>query len=303
MHYNKPPLSIPDQAQLLLDRGLICADKPRLERYLTSIGYYRLSAYWLPFERPSINGNRNHQFVPGTEFDQVLKLYIFDRKLRLLVMEAIERIEVALRSQWSGNLALNSSDSHAYLNSTFFKCSRRHIRNLAKIDHEFESSREVFIQHYKTNYCSPQLPPIWTVVETMTLGALSHWFENTACTKTKKDVMKTFDMPTVEITEKVFHALTPVRNVCAHHSRLWNRQFALSLPHIKRYKDSLAPQNNSHQDHRLYNYLVIMAILMKAINPNSSWKTRLISLLDTAKANNHIAMGFPANWQDLPIWE
>ena len=104
--YDKTPLSVSEQSQLLLDRGLICTDKARLERYLTSIGYYRLSAYWLPFEQPASNSlsRRNHQFVPGTTFDKILNLYIFDRKLRLLVMEAIERIEVSLRSQWSGLL-------------------------------------------------------------------------------------------------------------------------------------------------------------------------------------------------------
>jgi abortive infection bacteriophage resistance protein len=92
IHYNKPPLSISDQAQLLLDRGLGCNDKTRLESYLSSIGYYRLSAYWLIFEQPCQQDNpRTHQFVPDADFDTILKLYIFDRKLRLLLMEAIER--------------------------------------------------------------------------------------------------------------------------------------------------------------------------------------------------------------------
>lgn len=125
--YNKTPLSIQDQAQLLLNRGLVCTDTKRLEQYLTSIGYYRLSVYWLPFEQHSSNGSRNHQFVPNTNFDEILKLYIFDRKLRLLIMEAIERIEVALRSQWSGTLALLNNDSHAYMNPLLFKCPRQHI--------------------------------------------------------------------------------------------------------------------------------------------------------------------------------
>lgn len=93
--YDKLPLSISEQARLLLDRGLICEDTVRLESYLASIGYYRLSAYWLPFEQsPPSDSSRNHQFISGTHFEKILTLYIFDRKLRLLVMEAIERIEV-----------------------------------------------------------------------------------------------------------------------------------------------------------------------------------------------------------------
>ncbi|MCK9398212.1 MAG: Abi family protein [Methylobacter sp.] len=303
VHYNKPPLSISDQAPLLLNRGLICTDKARLERYLSSIGYYRLSAYWLPFEHPSINGNRNHQFVHNTDFDKILGLYIFDRKLRLLVMEAIERVEVALRSQWSCSLALATNDSHAYMNPVLFKCPRRHIRNLAKIDREFDNSSETFIQHYKDSYNSPSFPPIWAVVETMTLGTLSHWFANTNDTETKKNIRTAFGLPNADIAEKVFHALTPVRNVCAHHSRLWNRRFTISLPHIKRFSTNLVPQNSPHhQAHYLYNYLVVMAFLMNAINPGSSWKSRLMDLLNTVTASNHKAMGFPDDWQERRLW-
>ena len=302
--YNKTPLSIQDQAQLLLNRGLVCTDTKRLEQYLTSIGYYRLSAYWLPFEQHSSNGSRNHQFVPNTNFDEILELYIFDRKLRLLIMEAIERIEVALRSQWSGTLALLNNDSHAYMNPLLFKCPRQHIRNLAKIDREFEKSNETFILHYKSSYNSPPFPPIWSVVETMTLGTLSHWFANTADVATKKNIMTAFNMPTIDILEKVFHTLTPIRNVCAHHSRLWNRRFAMSLPQIKRFKDSLVPENSpNHQANHLYNYLVVIAILMQAVSPNSSWKSRLIDFLNTVTPNRHKTMGFPADWQNRGIWK
>lgn len=301
--YNKAPLSIQEQAKLLLDRGLVCTDRARLEQYLSSIGYYRLSAYWLPFEQCSTDCYRNHQFLPNTSFDEILSLYIFDRKLRLLVMEAIERIEVALRSQWGCALALESNSSHAYMTPSLFKCRRKHIKHLAKIVKEFEDSNETFIQHYKDNYNSPPLPPIWSVVETMTLGTLSHWFENTNHTEAKKSIMRKFSMPTIEITEKVFHALTPVRNVCAHHNRLWNRRFPISLPQIKSYSHSLVPQNSPHhQANHLYNYLVIIAILMDAISPRSSWRNRLITLLGSMTPGNIKAMGFPGDWQSRPIW-
>lgn len=302
--YNKPPLSITDQAQLLLNRGLICSDIPRLESYLNSIGYYRLSAYWLPFEQPSANGSRNHQFNPNTDFDAILDLYIFDRKLRLLFMEAIERIEVALRARWAGVLALQASDSHAYINPVHFVCSRQHIKSLAKFERNYDKSREVFITHYKNNYRMPQLPPVWAVVETMTLGELSIWYSNTKTSPAKVSVAKSFNMPTVEIAEKVFHALTPVRNTCAHHSRLWNRRFTMSLPHIKRYGASLIPPDSiNQQNHYLYNYLVITIVLMETINPKSSWKSRLIDLLNTVSPHSHAAMGFPLDWRNRPAWQ
>jgi abortive infection bacteriophage resistance protein len=315
-HYNKPPLPLSEQAQLLLDRGLGCNDKTRLESYLSSIGYYRLSAYWLIFEEPCQDDElRTHQFISGSDFDTILKLYIFDRKLRLLLMEAIERIEVALRAQWSRNLALhgltlrtnnslNHCGSHAYMNPDLFKNPRQHIQDLAKIDREFESSKEVFIEHYKGKYSTPPLPPIWVVVETMSLGMLSRWFQNTKDTTTKKAIMRAFGMPTIEILESVFHALTPVRNICAHHSRLWNRCFAISLPKINRMRNSLIPQDApNHQARHLYNYLVVIDVLMRAISPNSSWKNRLMDLLTTIEPCHYRRMGFPDDWKEREPWK
>jgi len=91
MHYLKAALSFPDQLAQLQQRGLHVTDPDRALHWLRRVSYYRLSAYFLPFK----NGE---SFRPGTEFNDVAGLYIFDRKLRLLVLDAIERIEVALRT-------------------------------------------------------------------------------------------------------------------------------------------------------------------------------------------------------------
>lgn len=304
MRYNKPPLSVADQAKQLQDRGLVCHAPERMEHYLAHVGYYRLSAYCLPFEQPNTGpaSSRNHQFKPGTTFEQVLSLYIFDRKLRLLVMEAIERIEVAVRSRWAGALALRHG-SHAHMQSDLFKCPWQHARDLARIAGELEKSSETFVVHYRCHYKEPFLPPIWAIVETMSLGTLSRWFENTRDTDAKKEVTKGLGLPTIEVLEKVLHALTPVRNVCAHHGRLWNRSLPMSLPVIKRMRDQLVPPDAPHhQAHHIFNYLVVMEALMRAINPRSSWVGRLITLLDTVGAAEHQAMGFPDDWKQRKPW-
>ena len=128
MRYDKPALSVADQVARLQQRGLQCADEARVQHYLTHIGYYRLSAYWLPFEQPATDGQpRDHQFQPGTNFEQVLSLYIFDRQLRLLVMEAIERIETAIRTHWAHALAMRHGP-HAHLDASLFKSPWQHAR-------------------------------------------------------------------------------------------------------------------------------------------------------------------------------
>lgn len=304
MRYEKLPLSIAEQAKRLLERGLLFDDSQRVEKYLSNIGYYRLSAYWHSFELPSIDGNsRNHLFRPNTTFDQVLDLYIYDRKLRLLVMEAIERIEVAVRTRWATALALRHG-SHAHMRPELFKNPWQHAGDLGKIAAELGESSETFITHYRKQYKEPFLPPIWAIVETMSLGTLSRWFKNTSDTEAKKEVFTALNMPTIEVLEQVFHALTPVRNVCAHHGRLWNRRFAMSLPVIKRIRERLVPPDAPHhQDHHLYNYLVVIDVFMKAINPGSTWTRRLMTLVESVDATGHRSMGFPEDWHERMPWK
>lgn len=328
MRYDKPALSIADQTARLKQRGLQFTDETRVQHYLTYIGYYRLSAYWLPFEQPATDGQaRNHQFQPNTTFEQVLTLYIFDRKLRLLVMEAIERIETAIRTHWAYALATRHGP-HAHMNASLFKSPWQHASDIARMSSELKDSRETFIAHYCRQYSEPYLPPIWAVVETLTLGALSRWIQATKSTDVKREVAKSLGMPTIEVLEQVLHALTPVRNVCAHHGRLWNRRFTLQLPHIKRLKDQMVIERitatkkqtescgqcggpleqeqavvQEQPSRQLYNYLLVMAHLMQRINPGSAWRQRLKQHIQSASTDQHNAMGFPAGWEQMTIWQ
>ncbi|SHJ63323.1 Abortive infection bacteriophage resistance protein [Malonomonas rubra DSM 5091] len=303
MQYSKPPLSIDEQVTRLTQRGLVCENPERLKHYLTHIGYYRLSAYWLPFEQPPVEPNsRNHNFEAGTTFDRVLDLYDFDRKLRLLVMNAIERIEVAIRTCWANAMAMRHG-SHAHMDSELFKDPWQHQRDLAALSREIEKSSEVFIKHYLDQYSKPLLPPIWATVEMMSFGQLSYWFSNTKSTEIKKEVMQSLKLPTIEVLEKVMHTLTPVRNTAAHHGRLWNRQFPMTLPEIKRLRERVVPNNAPNRlGHRIFNYLVIIEYLKSVINPTGQWKSQLMSLLGTVSESDLMAMGFPGDWLEREPW-
>jgi abortive infection bacteriophage resistance protein len=117
MHFNKLPTTIDDQITLLIERGMQ-GDQSLMRRWLETVGYYRLSAYWLPFEVPPTDGQtRSKQFANDLQFDTIVDIYVFDRKLRLLIMEAIERIEIALRARWTNRLAL-AHGSHAHLDAS-----------------------------------------------------------------------------------------------------------------------------------------------------------------------------------------
>lgn len=305
MHFDKPPLSLDEQVALWQSRGLQVDDVPRAVRYLDNIGYYRLSAYCLPFEVPPDAGERRqHRFVPGTTFEQVLQLYIFDRKLRLLVIEAIERLEVAVRTRWAHAMSLRHG-AHAHMDHACFKDPWQHTKDLAHLARELQSSKETFIAHYRETYTAPFLPPIWAVVETMSLGALSHWVQNTRDNTAKRSIAEGLGLPTVEVMEGVLHVLTPIRNACAHHSRLWNRRLPMKLPHIKRQARNLVPPDSPHhQANHLYNPLALLAVMLNTMNPGTTWAARLVSLLDTELPPDRLsAMGFPQDWRTRPVWQ
>ena len=162
MRFAKPAISIDDQLTLLRCRGMIIDDAATARHYLSHISYYRLRAYWLPFELPTEDGD--HAFRPVTTFEDVLSLYVFDRQLRLLVMDAIERVEVSLRAQWAHHMAMTYGP-HGYLDQSLYNREDHHAKAVATLTDEFKRSRDTFSEHYRRKYSRPQLPPIWMAVE------------------------------------------------------------------------------------------------------------------------------------------
>lgn len=165
LKFPKKATTFDQQIDLLIERGMEIPDRDYARHCLTHLNYYRLGAYWLPFE----SDHASHAFKPGTHFDDVVSLYVFDRELRLLVMDAIERIEVSIRTQWAYQLA-HRYGPHAYLEPSIFKNSNIHQCCLTKLREELRRSKEVFVSHYQNNYTDPALPPIWAAVEVMSLG-------------------------------------------------------------------------------------------------------------------------------------
>lgn len=294
MKYAKPPVTFSDQVTLLESRGLVVPDKKRAEHFLSHLNYYRFAGYVLPFEQD----HASHQLRPGTTFDQVLDLYIFDRELRLLLLDAIERIEVSVRTQWAYYFA-HATNAHGYLNPTHSSSARIYARNLATLERELERSSETFIKHFRQKYTDPDLPPIWAACEVMTMGLLSNWYSTLRPIAIRKKIANTYLLDQ-QVLESVLHHLSYIRNVCAHHSRLWNRSVVVtfSVPHRPK---PLAASIPGKVDRRLYNTLCLIMHMLSCISPGHHWRERLQMLLDAHKPDTS-AMGFPADWTTLPIW-
>lgn len=297
MRFAKPALTVEQQIDLLESRGMTIPDRARAAHYLTHINYYRLRAYWLPFEECA--GDVDHRFCAGTSFEDSLALYLFDRKLRLLVMDAVERVEVAVRTRWAHVMALRYGP-HAYLREDIFLEALKYGRCLEGLTDEIGRSHETFIEHYRKTYSEPSLPPIWAACEVMSFGQLSKWLENLKYRSDQKEIATPYGLDP-QVLVSFLHHLTHVRNLCAHHSRLWNRRltFTMRLPRNPRH---VIGWFNPAATRNLYNTLVMLAYLLGVIAPNSSWKARLKALLAECPLAKPSAMGFPAEWAALPVW-
>lgn len=301
MQFPKPPLAVSAQVQLLKDRGMLFADERRAVRVLQNINYYRLRAYWLPFEVPEAVRPQaaEHHFRHGTSFDAVVSLYVFDRKLRLLLLEAIERVEIAMRTHWAQTLA-ERNGPHAYLRPELFH--KRHIYEscMSSLDEELARSKETFVQHYRETYTNPSRPPIWAICELLTLGQLSKWLGNVNLRADRQAMAHRLGLDEVVVCAFAHH-LTHVRNLCAHHCRVWNRKLTLTMTLPKR-PSVLATQFNASQDRRIYNTLVMLVWCVRAISPDTTWSVRVRGLMGERTSDELRAMGAPEDWIDRATW-
>ena len=301
MKYPKSPKTYQEQLNQLINRRMHVADTARALRYLSHINYYRLAAYWLPFEAD----HATHQFKPGTTFDQVLESYLFDKQLRLLIMDAVERFEVSLRTQWAYHLS-HQYGPHAHLNASNFKRPSQkpkwnHEYSVAELIDTVRVSSEVFIRHLITKY-DEDLPHIWAICEVMTFGQLSRWYANIAKSGDRNVIAHVYDFDEVYFTSFLHH-LTIVRNFTAHHARVWNREFPITWKLPLSRPVCVINSLNRLDGKLIYNTLAMLACLVDIINPNNHWKKRLSDLFANFPGIQSRFMGFPENWKELPLWK
>jgi len=295
MKFNKPFLSFEQQASLLSQRGLII-EKGTIH-YLQHLNYYRLSGYWIPFQED----NKTHRFKPDSRFSDVLNLYFFDRELRLLLLDAIEKIEISVRTQWAHYFA-ELSGSHAHLEQSLNANREWHMRNIAQLQKELARSDELFIKHYQNTYTFPDKPPIWVVCEVMSFGLLSKWLKSMRSSEPCTKIARAYQLD-YDVLVSFIEYLAYLRNLCAHHNRVWNRKTTKTIK-IPRSKPSELISSFNREPlslRKLYNPLVMVIHLLKVICPDNHFKNRLIALIEKHDIPPN-AMGFPDNWQQRFIW-
>lgn len=311
--FDKPALTIDQHLDTLRQRGLAIPDEGRARHYLGNISYYRLSAYTRPFYRP---GQTDHVFLTGTSFDDILQLYMFDRELRLLLLDAIERLEVALRTQLANTLAEHHGP-HCYLNAKLFDTRYDHGWLIDKLHRQADARGvEVFLAHYRSKYtAAPAQPPIWMAVELLTFKEVSTLFAHLRQARDTQRIEAHFGWK-FPLLKSWFRSLSDLRNICAHHARVWNREFG-SRPEMPRkippqwpaVPEAIATGTQAHSAQtvnsrrRIYLQLVVIEALMQTVCPESCWAQRLGALLDRYPQVSRPHMGFPPNWDKDVFWK
>ncbi len=310
--YNKIPLSFTEQITLLKSRDLIIGDEPKALSYLQEISYYRLSAYFLPYQ------TAKDKFENNITFEQIIKTYSFDRELRLLVFDCIERIEVAIRTQFVYQMSLHYNDSHWQDNQNHFITPYYNkIGNLVNPFADFQAiiskaktarTPETFIKHYINNYHKPANPPSWMCSELLTIGELSHIYRGLKNNADKKRIADFFEVHPTVFTSWL-HTLTYVRNICAHHSRLWNRDLAIEPEKLLKPKGNWVnkPFENNK---RVFYFLCVLRYMLLRANPGNSMKQKVENLFNKYPSIPIKYLGIPSDgkgnlleWQNEPLWK
>lgn len=295
-------------------------DRAFAEQWLHNVGYYRLSAYWYPYrellrEEPPIRGDN---FRPGTTFEDIAALYEFDRKLRTLVHDGIERIEIGLRTQLNEYLGAVGG-ALAYQDPAHF---RPHFDHTAWI--QIASKRVTraqkdnpAIRHHKDHY-GGQIP-IWVLSEVLDFSDVSRLYEGlftTAQYQIAENLGINIDL--TELTNnqrrkakkyhplvRWFEHLTIIRNTSAHHARLWNRSFTpVSTTGLRTMSEFTTLPDT--QNEQVYGALCVMNVLLRKLSPKTSWPAKVRELIEGSftklDLRDPAELGCPDGWQKDPIW-
>jgi len=297
MKYAKPSISLEQQVELLQKRGLNINNPEKARHYLSNISFYRLRAYTYPFQD---NNDPGHPFKGDVSFEEIIQLYVFDRQLRLLVFDGLEKIEIALRTKIIYEFA-RVYGSHWHDRNELYTNQVRFTKDISKLYEEVDRSSETFIKHYKAKYSNPEYPPSWMALEVASMGLLSKLFENLNKTEPKKKVVAEFGLKNHLILESWIHAFAHLRNVCAHHGRLWNRRFT-TMPKLP--DDTLCPflKNKDIHKNKLYTLVSCMLYMLQIISPGHHLASRLKTLFEGCTQVDLHEMGFPKGWEYEPLW-
>ena len=300
--YEKPALNFEAQADKLIERGLI-ADRNALIARLQSTSYYRFTGYLYTFRAD------HDRYVAGVTLDKICRLYTFDHRLRMLLLDAIEGIEVQVRTQLAYHFA-HIHGPFAYLDPVHFPNFNPAKNDFGKWETKLRDQmhrsrdikgREDFVIHFFRKYGDThQELPIWMLIELMDFGSTLSFFRGVS-TDIRKPVAATIGQPE-EVVLSWLLAMNAVRNRCAHHARLWNWKigYPVQIPQPNKFPKWHSPKLANNQ---IGIMLAICRYWLNFIQPASQWHQRAHNLFSDFPEVDLSQMGLPPDWRNHPLWK
>ena len=296
-HFIKPYSSPEQIVRILKQRGMSISDEQKAAKYLMNIGYHRLSSYIYPFYNPP---KSSKLLKAGTTFEQVMQLYRFDKKLRILLFNEIEKIEVAIRSVLANVGCQELDDKYWITKPEYFANADKFYQTLSVVEKELASSKEDYIENFRSNYIE-SYPPTWMITEVLSFGNLNYIYSNIASNKLMKYIADYFGLkPQVFISWLT--VLANLRNMCCHHVRVWNRDFMLN-PAEPRKASKVWIDTSKLDKKRIFYRLCIIRYLLASVSPNNNFNEKVTDLLFQFPSIDAGAMGFSQEWQKEDLWK
>jgi abortive infection bacteriophage resistance protein len=306
---NKPAYTIVEQIALLKQRGMLFHNEDTAHHFLANISYYRLKGYWWDMQ----NDYDLHTLNPQTYFEAVVDRYNFDRHLRLILFDAIERIEIALRTKMIYHLSV-SYGGLWYLDPALFEpavityngiTKTIHENTIEELQKEVNRSQEIFIKDQRTRYPG-QETDAWETLEVASMGTLSKLYKNLKHQLPEKSaIAKEMGLNMHSELSSWLEAITYVRNIIAHHSRIWSRNMVkrpidrLNNPLSQWFENPLIPV----QAKKPFLIISCMIYLCNQVTPGHQIKIRITDLFNNNPDIPIYKLGFLNKWDNEPLWK
>ena len=295
----KPAFTIAQQLQQLKNRGMLFHNEASATHFLSTISYYRLQGYWWDMQSDIVN----HVFEPNTYFETVIERYNFDRHLKLILFDAIERIEIALRTKMIYHMSL-SYGALWHLNPSLFTNTNHHTSSVGIMNSEFNRSSEIFIRDHKRKHPNTDAES-WKTLEVVSMGCLSRLYKNINHQLPEKTkIAKEMGLHIHSELSSWLEAIVYVRNIIAHHSRLWSRSMA------KRPIDSITnPMYDwlnlpitEVQKKKPFLIISTLVYISNTVTPGHHIKDKIIELIKNNPDVPIYKLGFLNSWEQNPLW-
>ena len=297
---NKPPYTIDEQINLLKLRGMLFREEANAQDLLKNISYYRLKGYWWDMQ----DDYSIHTFKPETYFEDVIARYYFDSQLRTILFDALETIEIALRAKMIYHLSLKYGGLW-YLNESIFIDNDKYKKHVEDLKKEFVRSQELFIKDQKIRHPNTDADS-WKILEIASFGTLSKLYKNLQYQLEEKTIIaKEFGLNRHSELYSWLEPITYIRNIIAHHSRLWSRNMVKKpTDHLNNPKGLwFANPLTSVQTKKPFLIISCMVYLCNQITPNHHIKAKVLKLIEDNPKIPIYKLGFLNNWENEPIWK